>query len=156
MPVSLQNWQSEGLRVVSAAMLCIATLSTTAALAAPTNTEDAEAVAAARERPSRADQVASNSDVHIRELIHQLGSTQFTVRREAASELQRIGSEAFDQLRVATDDSDPEIAASARYLMRQIVHWTRAGDSVSVRRLLHDYGDMDENERKRRIGQLSD
>ncbi|HEX2473873.1 MAG TPA: hypothetical protein VHK01_03945, partial [Lacipirellulaceae bacterium] len=82
------------------------------------------------------------SKERIAELIRQLGSPQFAVRRAAAIELRQIGAEAFDLLNVATDDADLEVAASARYLLRQItVRWVRSEDSATVRGLLHEYGD---------------
>src|SRR5688572_21659560 len=50
----------------------------------------------------------------IETLIRQLGHPRFTIRRSAASELRQIGAEAFDLLNAASNDSDPEVAASAR------------------------------------------
>jgi tetratricopeptide (TPR) repeat protein len=82
------------------------------------------------------------SKERIADLIRQLGSPQFAVRRTAAIELRQIGAEAFDLLNAATDDADLEVAASARYLLRQIsVRWVRSEDSATVRGLLHEYGD---------------
>jgi tetratricopeptide (TPR) repeat protein len=93
----------------------------------------------------------------IDELIRQLGSPRFTVRRTAATELDKIGPEAFDQLYAATDSADPEVAASARYLLRQItVRWTRSDDSAKVRQIFRNYGEQDEEEHKRALVQLSD
>ena len=74
---------------------------------------------------------------HIQQLIRQLGDPRYAARRAAASELRQIGAEAFDQLHEATGDSDPEVAASARYLLRRIsVRWVQSDDSPDVRNLL--------------------
>ncbi len=97
-----------------------------------------------------------SSDARLQQLIKQLGSPQYTVRRAAASEIHKIGPEAFDRLHAATEDADPEIAASAGYLLRQIaVRWTRSDDSVLVRRLLRGYSDRDDADRQRIIQMLA-
>jgi tetratricopeptide (TPR) repeat protein len=97
-----------------------------------------------------------SSAARISELIRQLGSPQFTIRRMAATELHKIGPEAFDQLHAATENADPEIAASARYLLRQItVRWTRPDDSAAVRRLLRNFNDQGDSERQSIIQALS-
>jgi hypothetical protein len=62
---------------------------------------------------------AVTSTRRIEKLIDELGHPRFTVRRAAANELRRIGPEAFDLLHAATAHTDPEVAASARYLLRQ-------------------------------------
>lgn len=93
---------------------------------------------------------------HIRRLIGQLGDPRFTARRAAATELRQIGAEAFDQLHEATGDSDPEVAASARYLLRRIsVRWVQNTDSPGVRSLLRDYDRQPDNVRLRRVEALS-
>ena len=74
---------------------------------------------------AEADKPAADSKQHIDELIRQLGNPRFTVRRTAANELDKIGPEAFDQLYAATGDADPEVAASARYVLRQITKSAR-------------------------------
>ena len=109
----------------------------------------AAGVASAGEQPK-------SSAARIGDLIRQLGSPQFTERRAAATELHKIGPEAFDQLHAATDHPDPEIAASSRYLLRQItVRWTRPDDSAAVRRLLRNFNDQGDAERQSIIQQLS-
>lgn len=88
----------------------------------------------------------------INSLIRQLGHARYTVRRTAANELRQIGPEAFDLLHAASSDSDPEVAASARYLLRQItVRWVRTDDPPAVRRLLTDYGVLNDENRKTRV-----
>ncbi len=97
--------------------------------------------------------MASDSlDARLDELIAQLGSPQFTVRRAAANEIREIGPEAFDRLQETTDSSDPEVAASASYLLRQIVvRWIGKDDSTIVRRVMRNYADRSEKDRQRVI-----
>jgi tetratricopeptide (TPR) repeat protein len=111
-------------------------------------------LAAATTKPGAA---ASDSlDARLDELIRELGDPQFTVRRSAANEIRKIGPEAFDRLHAASDNSDPEIAASASYLLRQIaVRWTRSDDSPTVRRLMLGYGDREDADRQQRIQLLA-
>jgi tetratricopeptide (TPR) repeat protein len=93
---------------------------------------------------------------HIDDLIRQLGNSRFTVRRAAASELRQIGPEAFDSLHAATDDADPEVAASARYLLRQItVRWVQNDDSPAVRALLRDFDGRSDESRLSRVQDLA-
>jgi tetratricopeptide (TPR) repeat protein len=95
-------------------------------------------------------------DARLDDLIEQLGSTQFTARRAAANEIRKIGPEAFDRLHAATESSDPEIAASANYLLRQIaVRWTRNDDTATVRQLMRGFGDREDNERQRIVQLLA-
>ena len=92
----------------------------------------------------------------IQALIRQLGHPRFTIRRSAASELRQIGAEAFDLLNAASNDSDPEVAASARYLLREItVRWVHSGDSAAVRALLRDYGQQRDELRVARLDGLA-
>ena len=63
-------------------------------------------------------------------------------------ELRQIGAEAFDLLDAATDNADPEVAASASYLLRQIpVRWVQADDHPLVRRMMRNYGQETEARR---------
>jgi tetratricopeptide (TPR) repeat protein len=104
-----------------------------------------------------ADQATADSSKRIDAMIRQLGSPKFTVRRMAASELDKIGPEAFDQLYAATSDADPEIAASAKYVLRGIsVRWTRSDDSARVRQIFRTYGEQDDDDHKRVLGLLTD
>jgi len=98
----------------------------------------------------------TSSKQRIAELIQQLGHARYTVRRAAATELRQIGAEAFDMLHAATNNSDPEIAASATYLLQEItIRWTRSDDSAIVRRYLARYGDYPEEQRLPRIEALA-
>ncbi len=93
----------------------------------------------------------------IQELIRQLGDPRYTSRRGAANELRQIGAEAFDLLHAATGDADPEVAASAQYLLRQIaVRWVESDDSAAVRRLLRDYDRQPTDVRLRTIEDLTE
>jgi tetratricopeptide (TPR) repeat protein len=99
---------------------------------------------------------ANATNQRVRELIRQLGSPRYSARRTASSELRQIGAEAFDLLHAATDDADPEVAASARYLLRQIsVRWVQNGDSAAIRALLRDFGDQRDETRISRVESLA-
>src|SRR5688572_20837531 len=92
----------------------------------------------------------------IQKLIRDLGHPRYTTRRAAAAELRQIGPEAFDLLHAATEDADPEIAASANYLLRQItVRWVRPSDPANVRNILNQYGQDAESARLNRIALLA-
>jgi hypothetical protein len=92
----------------------------------------------------------------IHELINELGDPRYTTRRAAANELRQIGAEAFDLLHTATTSSDPEIAASARYLLRQIaVRWVQSDDSPVVRAVLRDYDTKPDNARLNSVEELA-
>jgi tetratricopeptide (TPR) repeat protein len=110
-------------------------------------------------RPESSNIVSSDeraTSERIQALIRQLGNPRFTVRRSAASELRQIGAEAFDLLNAASNDSDPEVAASARYLLREItVRWVHSGDSAAVRALLRDYGQQPDERRVARLEALA-
>ncbi|HEY3391116.1 MAG TPA: hypothetical protein VGK58_00265 [Lacipirellulaceae bacterium] len=119
---------------------------------------------AAGNRPEPADDRVADDDgtsqpaskERITELIRQLGSPQFAVRRAAAIELRQIGAEAFDLLNAAIEDADLEVASSARYLLRQItVRWVRGEDSAAVRALLNDYGDRPDETRVEHVETLA-
>jgi tetratricopeptide (TPR) repeat protein len=92
----------------------------------------------------------------IEKLVRQLGNPLYSERRAAAAELRQIGPEAFDLLHAATNDVDPEVAASAHYLLQQVtVRWVRNDDSPAVRTLLRDFGSQAENWRTARIAELA-
>jgi Tetratricopeptide repeat len=142
----------------------VAFLSIAAATGAYGDDQPATLAAAPRVTPAHADnpefgltaEKATDAARQIAKLVRQLGSPRYSERRAAASELRQIGPEAFDLLHAATDDSDPEVAASSRYLLQQIsVRWVRNEDSQSVRALLRDFGDQDDSSRTSRIGELA-
>src|ERR1044071_3663019 len=93
-----------------------------------------------------------STKAHIQQLIRDLGSPHYTARRAAATELRQIGAEAFDLLDAATDNADPEVAASASYLLRQVpVRWAQADDHPLVRSQMRNYGQESEARRLRRV-----
>lgn len=95
-------------------------------------------------------------DKRVQNLIHQLGSPRYAVRREAANELRQIGAEAFDALHAATEDSDPEIASSTNYLLRQIsVRWVYPDDPANVKSLLRQYNQQADAARVRVVEELA-
>lgn len=99
---------------------------------------------------------ASRVRERVEVLIRQLGSPRYADRRAAARELRHYGADAFDLLSTATQDDDPEVAASARYLVRQItVRWIQNSDSSTVRALLRDYGDQSDENRSTRVEALA-
>ena len=92
----------------------------------------------------------------ISQLVEQLGSPQFVVRQRAEKRLLRLGLAAFDALINAENDSDPEVAARARYLIGAVpIPWTTERDSKEIRTLLHNYGSLRPDERLARIGQIA-
>jgi tetratricopeptide (TPR) repeat protein len=106
---------------------------------------------AANSRPS-----AEAQQARIEKLIQELGNPRYAARRAAASELRQIGAAAFDLLHAASEDSDPEIAASANYLLRQItVRWVQPDDSATVRAVLRQYGQEAEAARLQRVELLA-
>ncbi len=143
-------------RICLVAGLLLASASTRIAFAAD---EGVASNKATKTRAMRRGDGTSDSAVsteRINELIQQLGHARFSVRRAAANELRQIGPEAFDLLHAASGDTDPEVAASARYLLRQItVRWVRSDDPPAVRRLLIDYGDLGDESRSARVLQLA-
>jgi len=111
-------------------------------------------VARVNAKPNQAE--PASLDARLDKLIDELGSPQFAVRREAAIEIRAIGPEAFDRLQVATQHRDPEIAASASYLLRQIhVAWVGKNDSTIVRRLMRNYAERSDKDRQRIIQVLA-
>jgi Flp pilus assembly protein TadD len=57
-------------------------------------------------------------DAEILHWIEQLGSDSFSERLEAQGRLERFGLDALDLLRSATEHSDPQIAAQARFMVQ--------------------------------------
>jgi tetratricopeptide (TPR) repeat protein len=99
---------------------------------------------------------ADSTKRRISALIKQLGDPRYTTRRAAATELRQIGPEAFDLLHAATTSSDPEVAASSRYLLRQIaVRWIQSDDSPAVRAVLRDYDQKPDNGRLASVQELA-
>lgn len=113
------------------------------------------AKAGAPQQPSSSADAEKPTTQRIQQLIQDLGSSHYTARRAAGTELRQIGSEAFDLLDAATDNADPEVAASATYLLRQIpVRWVQADDHPLVRAQMRNYGQETEARRLRRVEDL--
>jgi tetratricopeptide (TPR) repeat protein len=122
----------------------------------------ASAADAARDstpRQTATDATVAVDDVQERivDLIKQLGDEQYAVRRRAEDELLRLGPDAFDQLKLAENDMDLEIAERARYIVQRLrVEWVRPDDSPDIRRTLARYGDLSEPDRLKRIARLAE
>lgn len=88
-------------------------------------------------------------------LVAQLGDADYHTREAAEAKLSELGYAAYEALAAAEQDADPEIAARARYLLRQItVDWIRADDPEDVRRLFDGYDELSLDERFKRADQL--
>ncbi|TWU30416.1 hypothetical protein [Bythopirellula polymerisocia] len=88
--------------------------------------------------------VVGNGDaeiLRIKQLIAQLGSDDFLLRREAESQLISIGALAFDHLQEAQTNADLEIATQAEYLLHRITvdYLVRVDDPDEVRELMSAY-----------------
>jgi tetratricopeptide (TPR) repeat protein len=93
----------------------------------------------------------------ITKLIGELGDRDYAVRERAQRELARLGLEAFDALAAAKNSDDIEVAAQARYLVRQIrFEWGRDTDPPAVQELLKDYEGQPPNARSAKISQLAE
>lgn len=99
---------------------------------------------------------ADSDPAAIEKLIEQLGSDQFALRRRAEEELTRLGPAAHDQLKLAEQSDDLEIAERATYILQSMrVDWLRPQDSPEVRRALLRFGDLSREEKLSRIQLLS-
>ena len=73
----------------------------------------------------------------VRQLIADLGSEPYAARRRAEEQLLRLGPEAFDELKLAENNSDLEIAERVRYIVQRMrVQWIHPEDAPEVRRAL--------------------
>lgn len=125
--------------------------------ALPSRADAARESAPAKTRS--ADAAANQSDVQetVLSLIGQLGDEQYAVRRRAEENLIRLGPNAFDQLKLAEESADLEVAERARYIVQRMrVDWIRPDDSAEVRRVLARYGDLAEEDRSKRINRLAE
>ena len=81
---------------------------------------------------------------HIASLIEQLSDPNYSRRLRAQADLERIGVLALDQLHAASFHPDPQIAATARYVVQSHqFSWSWDTDPVSVRQILTQYGAAD-------------
>ena len=87
-------------------------------------------------------------------LIEQLSDPNYSTRLRAQAELERIGVLALDQLHKASFHPDPQIAATARYVVQSNqFSWSWDTDPVNVRQILANYGAAD-SEKSTYIDQL--
>ncbi|QDT75878.1 tetratricopeptide repeat protein [Lacipirellula limnantheis] len=108
------------------------------------------AVACAAETAPASDPAA------IAKLVEQLGSDQFALRRHAEEELTRLGPAAQEQLKLAEQSDDLEIAERASYILQSMrVDWIRPQDAPEVRRALARFGDLSRDEKQHRIQLLA-
>jgi hypothetical protein len=146
-----------GIQLLRAAIvICVCTALSVRADERPSKPSGASiAKASAPQQAGSSANADKPSKEHIQQLIQDLGSPHYTARRAAATELRQIGSDAFDLLDAATDNADPEVAASATYLLRQIpVRWVQADDHPLVRAQMRSYGQEPEARRLRRVETL--
>lgn len=98
----------------------------------------------------------TDSLTRVTQLIEQLGAPKYVLRQAAAQELSTLGLVAFDQLLLAADDNDPEVAAASQRLLETMtVRWTRPGDPPEVRRLLQSYGEYNDRRRREAVAVLA-
>lgn len=109
----------------------------------------------ASEPPDATSQM-SELDRRIAQWIEQLGDPDFARREKAQAELERIGLDAFDALREAAKHDDIEVALRAKYLLRRLqFRWYSEQDPIEVRRVLRDYPQLTETDRRSRIDRLA-
>jgi tetratricopeptide (TPR) repeat protein len=105
---------------------------------------------------SRSALATSSDSDSVQRLIAQLGSDDFTKRREAETELIKLGASAFDSLQDAQANPDLEIATQSQYLLHRIpIDWVRAADAEEVRNLMASYAAADGDDRYQIIAQLA-
>jgi tetratricopeptide (TPR) repeat protein len=99
---------------------------------------------------------ATAQELKLQALIEQLGDSDFATRERAQAELAKLGLEAFDALHAAQSHNVPEIALRARYLVRSMnVRWFSETDGPEVVRILKEYGDLSEADRRNRMERLA-
>ncbi len=88
-------------------------------------------------------------------LIDQLGSEQYFLRRHAEEQLIERGVDVFDQLQLAEEHPDLEIATRAHYILQRIrIEWIQPNDSAEVQAAMRNYGDLSKAERLQRMDRL--
>ena len=111
-------------------------------------------VAQAQERPAPAAQEQITPE-QIAALIQQLGAEDYFVRQEAQDRLLGLGLAALDQLVQAAEQSDLEVAARARFLLRKIrIPWHDPSDPEPVARWMREYGKSSTTQRIETIRRL--
>lgn len=109
-------------------------------------------------KPDKAEETSTskNTSAQIDQLIEQLGNDSYAEREQAETKLLEFHMEAFEPLIRARKHADPEIAARARYLTRQIqVNFVMPGDSPQVAKLMRNIFTLDHNKKEQQIQKLS-
>jgi tetratricopeptide (TPR) repeat protein len=88
--------------------------------------------------------------------IEKLGDSNYSVRLQAQSELERIGVRALDQLHRASFHPNPQISSQARFLVQSNqFNWAWETDPFHVRRILSNYTTAPIYEKSAYIDQLN-
>ena len=92
-----------------------------------------------------------------RRLVEALGSDSYATRMQARVKLQRMGLEAIDELRRATNDLDSEISLTAKAIVASYsIVWFTEDDPDVVYDALEGYGAESIPERQARISMLAE
>jgi len=106
--------------------------------------------------PAVAQDEASQAQDRIAVLIIQLGDEDFITREVAQNKLLEQGLRAFDQLHMAQNHDDIEIAKRATFLIRSIhIPWAMRTDGPEVRRILSGYAEKNTADRKSHMQRLA-
>jgi hypothetical protein len=107
-------------------MKLVAPLIAALCIAAPALAKNAPVKKPPTTGPSTAPATRPSAEVQQRidQLITQLGDPKYAVRDAATEELKKLGAVALSQLRDAVKNPDPEIAARAEYVLRDIEEQT--------------------------------
>ena len=109
-------------------------------------------------RADDADRPQTNQELRerIAALIEALGSDEYAVRERAQNELAQLGDAAFDDLLVARQHSDVEIAQRAVYLIERMgIELIEPDDALEVRQILSEYENLSSEDRIRRMQRLA-
>ncbi|XZE35271.1 tetratricopeptide repeat protein [Pirellulaceae bacterium SH501] len=99
---------------------------------------------------------AGRMEERIEELIQMLADPSYSKRQNARAELERIGVVALDRLHAASFDADPQIASSARFIVRSNqFNWAWEYDSPRVREILNNFGAAETYEKSVYIDELA-
>ncbi len=99
----------------------------------------------------------AKTEPDIQRWINALGDADFYLRERAAREIEQLGPAAFDELAVAEEHADPEVAARARALLTRIpIAFIGADDPALTREYLEGYAEGSEPERSEVITRLAE
>jgi tetratricopeptide (TPR) repeat protein len=106
-------------------------------------------------RAAETDEAQKEHD-RIASLIESLGDSSYSVRQEAEYALKSLGVKTLDQLNVAKNHPNLQVAALARYLLKSTgTIWFYEGDSPRIRKFLRSYSTDNPMERDNTINNLS-